>query len=148
MAKKRLCLGIFYLGIVFCSFAQSVDDFTYEIKVDGNSKTITITGYEGDVAHLVIPASIENYPVTAIEAEIQWKKNLTEITFPDTLISIGYTAFYGCSKLTKINIPRDIQDIGYGAFGDPTYKIWYGMDKTIRDKLVERFGQDIFESPW
>jgi hypothetical protein len=148
MAKKGLLLGFFFLGILFYSFAQSVDEFTYTIVTDGNLKTITITGYEGDVAHLLIPDSIENCPVTAIEAEIQWKQNLVEITFPDTLISIGDTAFYGCSKLAKINIPRDIQDIGYGAFGDPTNKIWYGMDRTIRDKLVERFGQEIFESPW
>ena len=35
---------------------------------------------------------------------------------PNTVVSIGYGAFYGCSGLTSISIPNSVTSIGYSAF--------------------------------
>ena len=44
--------------------------------------------------------------------------SLTNITIPNSVTSIGYNAFYGCSGLTNITIPESVTSIGDGAFED------------------------------
>jgi len=41
---------------------------------------------------------------------------LTEITIPESVISIGPSAFYGCEGLTSITIPESVISIGVCAF--------------------------------
>lgn len=41
---------------------------------------------------------------------------LTSIAIPNSVTSIGESAFYGCSSLTSIAIPNSVTSIGYGAF--------------------------------
>ena len=43
-------------------------------------------------------------------------KELTSITIPDSVTSIGYCAFYDCSSLTSITIPNSVTSIGEYAF--------------------------------
>ncbi len=42
---------------------------------------------------------------------------LTNVTIPDSVSSIGRTAFYGCSGLTGITIPDSVTNIGSYSFG-------------------------------
>ena len=44
--------------------------------------------------------------------------SLTSITIPNSVTSIGYMAFEGCSSLTSITIPNSVTSIGYRAFRD------------------------------
>ena len=46
--------------------------------------------------------------------------NLTSITLPDSLTSIGYAAFSGCRSLTSIILPDNLSSIGSGAFSTST----------------------------
>ena len=41
---------------------------------------------------------------------------LTSITIPNSVTSIGYRAFKGCTALTNITIPNSVTSIGSGAF--------------------------------
>ena len=41
---------------------------------------------------------------------------LTSINIPNSVTSIGHYAFYNCSALTSINIPNSVTSIGYYAF--------------------------------
>ena len=44
-------------------------------------------------------------------------KNLTSVTLPESLITIGLDAFSDCEKLADITIPEKVTTIGYSAFG-------------------------------
>ena len=41
---------------------------------------------------------------------------LTSITIPNSVTSIGNSAFYGCSSLTSVTIPNSVKKIYYSAF--------------------------------
>ena len=88
-----------------------------------NNNQITITGYSsltyGDV--VVIPETIHGYPVTSIAdnafAEIYYG-SITSVTIPDTVTSIGGTAFGYCHFLTSVTIGNGVTSIGNSAFYD------------------------------
>lgn len=57
--------------------------------------------------------------LTAIEeTAFMFCINLTNISLPNSVISIGRLAFDSCSSLTTITIPNSVTTIGNGAFGD------------------------------
>ena len=56
--------------------------------------------------------------VTTVADKMFYKgcANTTEISFPDSLVSIGEGAFYGCHVLDKICLPDSVMSIGDEAF--------------------------------
>ena len=44
------------------------------------------------------------------------KKDATNVTIPENITSIGYTAFKECENLSSITIPENVESIGEGAF--------------------------------
>ena len=42
--------------------------------------------------------------------------DLTSVTIPDSVTSIGYRAFAGCQSLTSVTIGNGVTSIGRGAF--------------------------------
>lgn len=60
----------------------------------------------------VIPNSVTSIGASAFEGCFE----LMSIEFPASLTSIGDRAFFGCNSLRTITIPASVTSIGYGAF--------------------------------
>ncbi len=88
--------------------------FTYTI----DNEKVTITGYTGAGGAVVIPATIGEFPVTQIgNAAFKEKTTITSITLPDSVLSIGYEAFYRCEYLATVTFGSGVTTIGDWAFG-------------------------------
>lgn len=88
--------------------------FQYEVNEDG---TISITGYQGTETALDIPATVDNYAVSAIANhafEANW--DLTSVTLPNGLARIEEGAFMDCGMLTTVQIPDTVSQIDRAAF--------------------------------
>ncbi len=74
--------------------------------------------YAEPPANLVIPREIAGIPVRYLGdgSGYPLRVNVTSITLPDTLVSIGDYAFTNCTDLTSIVIPDSVEYIGSGAF--------------------------------
>ena len=60
-------------------------------------------------------------------------------TIPNTVTSIGYGAFYGCSALTSIDIPSSVTSIGNTAFSDCS-----SLTSIIIPNSVTSIGDEMF----
>ena len=88
------------------------NEFTYNITASG----VTVTGYTGNDSEIEIPSQIDGVPTTSIGEEAFANCTATEITLPDTIITIDWFAFLNCHNLQKVRIPSSVEKIGYGAF--------------------------------
>jgi len=69
---------------------------------------ITITKYDGTGGELVIPASINENPVTVINKNSFNGKNLTSVTIPNSVTSIGINAFAN-NPITSVKIGAKVK---------------------------------------
>ena len=90
--------------------------FTWQPNDDGAS--YTVTGFAGEsVANVVIPATYNGLPVTAIGSSAFWDDDtITSVTIPNSITTIGAYAFDSCSNLTSVTIPNSVTTIGAAAF--------------------------------
>lgn len=121
-----LCLAVLPLGSPVKAAADG--QLTYEITAG----EVTITRCAYDVSgSVVVPVTIEGYPVTAIaDAAFYECDLLTSITFPAGLRSIGVRAFYGCDRLEDIYFYGDapVFDMSYGMCYDHEDDPWADLD--------------------
>ena len=95
-----LPMGIF--GVTAADQTFTNGNFTYKVV---NDEAIIISAAEGLSGALVIPSELDGYTVTAIGPKAFYNfKNLTEVTIPSTIKSMGKNAFMNCTGMTKINI--------------------------------------------
>jgi hypothetical protein len=111
--KRKVLFFALLVGFAFSVFGQNVSDFQYT----QNSSGIMITGYTGSVKDVRIPDRINNLPVVAIRGYAFFEKQLTSITFPNSLIYIGEYAFRK-NQLTSITFPNSLIYIGEYAFAE------------------------------
>ena len=71
-------------------------------------KTVTITKYTGKESTVILPSTINSWPVTKIgEAAFQDNTTITSVTIPANVTEIGANAFAGCTNLTSVNYEGD-----------------------------------------
>lgn len=75
---------------------------------DPPPKTVTITKYTGTESTVILPSTINSWPVTKIgEDAFQDNTTITSVTIPDSVTEIGSNAFAGCTNLTSVNYEGD-----------------------------------------
>ncbi len=98
-----------------------------------------ITGYAGSNQAVVIPSIINGLPVTAVwPCVFYYNTSLTSVTIPNSVTSIGYSAFAGCSSLTSVTIPDSVTSIGDSAFWGclSLTSVYFGGDAPTADSSV------------
>lgn len=88
---------------------------TYTTNDDG---TLTVTGYNGSSAEVVIQSPTNGRAVTAIGDGAFDSDYFASISIPNSVTYIGSYSFFACQSLTNANIPTNVMTIGEGAFED------------------------------
>ncbi len=87
----------------------------YDYTVSKNAQdedVATITKYYGSVAAIIVPDTIDGYPVVAIgEGAFRENKYLTAILIPDCITSIGDYAFAD-TNLDSLVLPAELNSLG------------------------------------
>lgn len=149
-ARWARVIPALFLLVTLTATAQA-EDYTYTT----NSGAITITGYTGSDAAVVIPDTINGLPVTAIGDHAFWVggQGISSVEIPDSVtlieasaftccsslahVSMGHavasiesSAFYYCTNLNYITIPASVTNIGSGAFQfcDSLKKVYFRGD--------------------
>ena len=97
--------------------ADTFGEWTYSVA-NGEA---TITGYSGSGGAVVIPSEVNGIPVRQVGNDHPPvfgynNTNITSITIPNSVTSIGDIAFYLCRGLTNVTIPNSVTSIGLYAF--------------------------------
>jgi len=117
MKMKRMIAVLLCLAVVFAHFpictavpkTYTNGDFQYFLADDG---TAVISGYTGKYSlfkhspyMLDIPATLDGHAVAGIDEYAFYDKaKPTSITIPDSVTSIGVSAFYACYRLAYIDV--------------------------------------------
>lgn len=117
MKTIKKTVSAFLAVIMLCGcfvIAFAADGFTYT-ETDGE---ITVTGYSGGETSLEIPGEIDGKPVTAIGSRAFKEMNITSVTVPASVKTIGTYAFLGCAKLASVEFAENsaLETIEMSAF--------------------------------
>ena len=101
------------------------DNLTLQtVTASGTSLTIgeqySFQSTQLDLTGAITDADGTAYTITALGDAAFRGSQLTAITLPDGLESIGSYAFYGCTSLAAIDIPASVTSIGANVFYDCT----------------------------
>jgi hypothetical protein len=118
MKSKGNLFQIWLLGVMFLMPSAVRAQFTFTT----NNNAITITGSTGSglTGALIIPDTLNGYPVTSVGSQaFEFDHLLTSISFGSNLTNIGNAAFFA-TGLTNLTIPNSVVSIGQEAFADCT----------------------------
>ena len=124
---KRTFVSVLLVLFAFAGMAQTTftaGDLNYSVNPDGVSVTVIghVLSYENATGPLNIPESVNyegvDYTVTAIgNSAFLYYFYLTNLTLPNSLTTIGNTAFAYCSGFTgDLIIPNSVVTIEESAF--------------------------------
>ncbi len=102
----------------FVGFHTDANGVVYALFKDNSA---CVTGYAGTGTTVTVPAAVEGYTVTTVEARaFSQNRDIESVTLPEGLLSIGADAFWNCSEMAVCNIPTTLTSIGAYAFGGCT----------------------------
>ena len=133
--KTRIFTLIMSLFITTMAFAYDAEIDGIYYNLDAENKIAEVTSgdyyycYSGNI---IIPEKViyngVEYSVTSIGGGAFSRSFLTSITIPNSVTSIGESAFYGCSSLTSIDV--DENNLNYASIDGVLY------DKNVTTLIV------------
>ena len=101
-------LGFSHPSLVMNDYTAQFIPVKDENDPDPPPKTVTITKYTGTESTVILPSTINSWPVTKIgEDAFQDNTTITSVTIPASVTEIGSNAFAGCTNLTIVNYAGD-----------------------------------------
>ncbi len=122
--KKFIAAIMMIALVVVMAVSVSAEDltegiYTYVVNEDGQTVTITKISVT-ETMELNIPSTIAGKTVTAIgEKALRWGSTntlVTKLTIPDTVVTIGASAFDNNRGIKELVIPESVTTIGAQAF--------------------------------
>ena len=111
-----------YFSVVLLALCTSVvfaqnpaSDFQYQLNRTNDG--VIITKYVGRSTTVVVPGSIEGYPVEDIrQSTFQGNNNIVSVTIPDTILVIEANTFSGCRNLRTVLLPDSVELLNSSIF--------------------------------
>jgi Flp pilus assembly protein protease CpaA len=126
------------LVVSVCSSAQEVNGITYQFDKDKKEAMVVAKYIQGQAVPykgaVNIPESVTyggvTYKVTSISnSTFGGNSELTSVTIPNTVVSIGLHAFISCTGLKSLTIPASVSSVGSGAFESCSNLTSFVVDK-------------------
>lgn len=113
MKRMTSLLFTIFLVCIVSPFALGVEvEYTYQIPetgasltyiIDNDTNVVIVGGTPGEDGVLEIPNELGGHPVIGIgERAFYGSKNLTSLTIPDSIVSLGKYAFQNCKNLLTV----------------------------------------------
>ena len=110
-----------------CSLCNAIENLQYSISKEG---IVTVTGYTGSASALILPETIEGYPLRYIETgAFAGCTTLEEVSIADSVTRMGEGILAGCSALRKLTVPF----LGGNADNGYYYPLGYLFGKEFYD---------------
>ena len=119
--KKAIKVAVFTVvfiavcaGALFGYMKYNQTDFSFS---DGTkSGTLEVKGYNGESENVEIPESFHGKKVAYIADNAFKGSDIVSVKIPDSVVSIGESAFNGCEKLESVKFGKGLENIDLFAF--------------------------------
>ena len=123
-------------GLVSILVEDGNSSFSSRNGILFNQTQTTLVAYpSGQTGSYTIPDSVTSIGSSAFRG----CTSLTSVSIPNSVTSIGSSAFRGCTSLTSVSIPNSVTSIGYNAFYGCT-----GLVSVSIPNSVTSIGYDAF----
>ena len=103
---------------MFGLFKRNTTKEPFKFKLNENKKGFILTKYSGKDAEVVVPGTYQDYPVVGVGEDafsVMFSK-VESICLPNSIKTIGDSAFHACDKLRDIKLPPGLVSIDESAF--------------------------------
>lgn len=159
MRRFYLSAIAFLWSLIIHAVTVEIDGIAYNINLKTGLTEVTSNAFHPYSGDIVIPETIVydgiKYTVTSIGGGAFSQRNITSITFPNSITSIGPSAFSYCNVLDSVVIPERVTIIPNMAFAsseslrhvilpegvtlidNSAFNSCYGLDSLIIPNTVE-----------